>query len=441
MLRRLTIKVAILTLFILPAAPRYIHAVGSGGIANEVTSPEDLTTLLAVTGSKSDPSVLYNNPASIGQIGKFKATTGLTFLNFSASRDGSNGTSDKMKTGNIVIPNFSAVGSAKDGMIGYGLSVVSPYGLKTEWSDTSNVRYVATKSAVKMVDISPAVSIRPIEQFSFGFGLDYYSTFDADLQKKVPVDVVNFVIGIPTAGSPDANTRLKGDGSQWGYHTGILYNPTPSHTFGIAYHSEVKTKIEGDLTITGLSGASAAVFGGTDFKTKARTDLFYPQNVQFGYKYSQGTKWEAGANVAWYGWSSNKELAINLPDATPPQRAIAGSPIPLKWKDVWSATVGGFYRFNDEWRLNTGAYYLPAVYPESTFSPAVPDLDKIGLGFGPAYTKGGLSVDAVYSPLFYKTTTITNSVGQNSTGLASADISGRYKAMIHIVGINVAYRY
>jgi long-subunit fatty acid transport protein len=51
-------------------------------------------------------------------------------------------------------------------------------------------------------------------------------------------------------------------------------------------------------------------------------------------------------------------------------------------------------------------------------------------------------VDAVYNPLFYKKTQINNKVGQDANGGQSfADISGEYKAMVHIVGLNVKYKY
>lgn len=425
-----------------------VFAVGSGGIANEVTSAEHIGNLLSITGSKTDPATVYNNPASIGDLGKFNASAGITYYNFSAERKASNGATDEMKTTKTIVPNFGVAGQINGGRWGWGLAVVSPYGLETEWSDTSNVRYVATKSEIKMVDITPAVSYRPSETMAVGFGIDYFLTFDASLQKKAPVDVINTglcsanpLLCPPTSGAPDANSKIEGDGNQWGYHAGILYNPRQNHTLGITYHSEVKTKIEGDLELTGLSGGSTFVFGGQNFKTPASTDLFYPQNIQFGYKYSKGDKWEAGFNLAWYDWSSNKQFNINLPDATATQKSIVGAPIPLDWRDVWSGTIGGAYRFSDNWKMNAGAYYIPAVYPESTFSPAVPDMDKIGISVGPAFSKGGWSVDTVYNPVFYKTTTINNNIGQSSTGLASADISGEYKAIVHILGFNVKYRY
>lgn len=415
-------------------------AVGSGGIANEVTSAEALGNPTSIAGTKTDPTVVYNNPAGIVDLGRLNASAGANHFSFDAKRKGANGTSDSMETTNVIVPNFAAGVGVSD-EIAFGIAFVSPYGLSTQWSDTSNVRYVATKSILEMFDATPAIAVKVNDKVSIGLGADYFSTFATDLQKKVPVDAINFALGFPTIGSPDANSRLSGDGNAWGYHAGALVHVNDSNTLGVAYHSEVKTKIEGDLELTGLSGASAVVFGGTNFKTRARTDLFYPQNIQFGYKYNQGTKWEAGVNLAWYDWSSNKQLEIQLPDATPTQRAIAGQPVPLHWRDVWSATVGGFYQFTDAFKVNLGAYYLPSVYPESTFSPAVPDLDKIGISVGPCYAHGAWSIDAVYSPLFYRKTTINNNLGQNATGLPSADISGDYKAIVQVIGLNLKYKY
>ncbi|MCG3206395.1 MAG: Long-chain fatty acid transport protein [Elusimicrobia bacterium] len=424
------------------------HSLGSGGIANELSSTDAIGRLIVVNGSKHDPAVVYDNPASIGDLGKFTGSAGLMYETLSAERKASNGTTDKMETTKAIVPNFAVAQSFGEGKWGVGLAVISPYGLETEWSDTSSVRYVATKSVLNMYNITPAVSFRPSSKFAVGFGVDYFNTFDASLSKMVPVDAVNAGLCLAnpllcpgTSGAPDANSELSGEGDQWGYHTGILYNPSESHSFGVTYHSEVKTTIEGDVELKGLTGASTLVFGGTDFKTKAHIDLFYPQNVQLGYKYSQGDKWDLGFNLAWYDWSSNTQFEIVMPDATATQVALLGAPIPLKWRDVWSATVGGSYRFSDKWKLNAGAYYLPNVYPEETFTPAIPDMEKIGLSVGPSYTKGAWSIDGVYNPLFYKTTTINNTRGQDSTGLASADISGEYKAIVHILGVNVRLRY
>jgi long-chain fatty acid transport protein len=145
------------------------YSSGSGGISNEVTSASSLSNVLIIAGSNEDPTVTYHNPSSIGNLGKYNASIGAAYFNFSAKHSGPNG-SDKMKTTNAVIPNFSATQSFNEGKFGIGLAVLSPYGLSTEWSDTSNVRYVATKSELKMINVTPAISYRPTQKFALGIG-------------------------------------------------------------------------------------------------------------------------------------------------------------------------------------------------------------------------------------------------------------------------------
>jgi long-chain fatty acid transport protein len=346
----------------------------------------------------------------------------------------------KMDTTDVVVPNGYFTKQFMGGKIGFGLGVVSPYGLQTSWGDTSSVRYVATTSDIRMMDVTPAVSYRPSERFAVGAGVDYFSTYKATLQKKVSVDAVNVGLGGSPAGLPDGNSKMDGDGDGWGYHAGVLVSPTPKHHVGVTFHSEVKTKIEGQVELTGLSGASAGPngFGGTNFKTKARTDLFYPANVQIGYRFDPNVKWSFFANAAWFHWAANKQLTIVLPDATATQQAIAGKPVPLDWKDGWSVSVAGKYKLNERWALNGGLCYEPAVYPEQTFSPSIPDMDRFGISVGPNYRNGNWGVDAVYNPIFMRRTTINNKIGQANAGPAG-DISGTYKGQVHIVSVSARY--
>src|SRR4051794_10311319 len=118
----------VLILSAMVTVPTLTLAVGSGGITNEVISAESLSELIGVTGSKSDPLVLYNNPASIGDLGKANVSAGVAYFHTSASRSG-NGTSDTMNHTNALAPNFGAVGSILDGKVGFGIALVNPYGL------------------------------------------------------------------------------------------------------------------------------------------------------------------------------------------------------------------------------------------------------------------------------------------------------------------------
>ncbi|MCB4757619.1 MAG: outer membrane protein transport protein, partial [Elusimicrobia bacterium] len=150
-------------------------------------------------------------------------------------------------------------------------------------------------------------------------------------------------------------------------------------------------------------------------------------------------RWEL--NTAWYNWSANRQLAMVLPNATPTQRALVGGPTPLDWRDAWSFSTGVKYDLKESLALMGSLYYEPHVYPEQTFSPAVPDTDRYGLTIGSAYNKGDFGLDVTYNPIYFKKTTINNTLGQQLTGVPTINISGDYKAFIHIVSVNANYKF
>jgi len=423
-----------------------VFALTGGAISNELLSAENFGAPVSVAGGAKDPIVTYSNPASLADIGKLSVTGGGHLEFYGIERKGS-GVSDSMEDQTVFVPSFGLAQSFGDGKFGFGLAVVSPYGLKTEWSETSNVRYVATDSVLKMYDITPAVSYRHNEKFAVGLGLDYFNVFDASLQRKFNPVIIDGALNPPTftpsiPSAPDGNTKLEGDGSQWGYHGGLLFQPTERHSFGLAYHSEVKMELEGTIELKGIAGTFATtVFGGSNFTTPAKADIFFPQNVLIGYAFTPNEKWRFEVDGHWYDWSSNKQLLPRAESANAFQRAIVEAPLPLEWKDIWSFGLGTTYRASDMWKINGGWYYISAAVPDRTFAPIIPDSDRWGLTIGPSFTKGSLTIDAVYSPLFYKDRNINNNIGEQVSGIPGYNINGEYSADIHIVGLNFKYQF
>src|ERR1017187_10500157 len=213
---------------------------------------------------------------------------------------------------------------------------------------------------------------------SVGAGVDYVNLFNAQLDRQISVDGVNTALTVPTTAGGDATSSLRGQAANWGFHTGVVIQPTEQHSFGIVYHSKVNLRVNGNVTIRNLYGAAASPFGfgGTDFTTSAYTDLVLPQNVQFGYAFKPNEKLMLEADTAWYHWSEGQDLNVRYPAATPTQRALlnTGNPTPFTPRDAWSANVGANYKMTDRWQLRSGFWYEPWAIPESTFSPAFMDL-------------------------------------------------------------------
>jgi long-chain fatty acid transport protein len=278
-------------------------------------------------------------------------------------------------------------------------------------------------------------------------GANYVNLFDAALEKNVNVTNLNAAL------SPEADSKLTGTAANWGYHAGVTFQPSSQNSFGVTYHSKVKLGVNGSESLTGLTGATAALFGGSNFSTSANTTLYLPQNVQFGYAFKPNDKWTFEADTAWYDWFSNRDLNVRYPGINPatPVGQLQlnvltannnGNPTPLNWRDAWSFAMGTNYKYNDQLQLRTGFYYEPYAEPDSTFSPGLMDLTRYGLTVGAGYAfTTAFSVDAAYNAIFFHNRTISNSVGFNSTGDPTTNINGTFSNFVNLVSLNFNYKF
>jgi long-chain fatty acid transport protein len=436
------------------------YAAGSGFIANEVPSARAAGQgYVGVAGQNDDPTAVYTNPAAMTSLKGTQVTFGAHFENVRPSYQDAAGNETNANMTNVLVPNVSLTQSFMDGKLSAGLSVQSPFGLETHWDPNSPMRYVATNSQLGMVDITPAIAYQVHPKVSIGAGVDYYNMFKAQLDRQVYVDGVNVALGGSPTGASDATSSLQGQAAAWGYHAGIVIQPTEKHAIGITYHSKIDLRVNGNVTIRGMSNEMAAVFGGSDFTTSAYTDVMLPSNVQLGYAYKPNEKWMLEADTAWYHWSSGRDINVRYPsvDATTLQGAFqsillnVGNPQPLTARDAWSFATGANYKANDKWQFRGGVWYEPWALPESTFTPALMDLTRYGIstGFGYAITENW-TIDAAYSAVFMHNRTINNDVHANTTGILPdgtplpsgiAESNGTYKDFANILAVNFTYRF
>jgi long-chain fatty acid transport protein len=434
-------------------------AVGGSFISNEVVSARAAGQgYVGVAGQNNDPTAVFTNPGAMTSLKGTQVTFGAHLENIRGAYEDPAGTETKARMTNVVVPNVSVTQSFMDGKLSAGLSVQSPFGLETHWDANSPMRYVATNSRIGMVDITPAVAYQVHPKVSIGAGVDYYNMFKAQLDRQVYVDGVNGVtlagLGGTFSGAPDATSSLQGQAASWGYHAGLVYQPSEQHAIGITYHSKVDLRVNGNVTIRGMSGAMASplVFGGSDFTASAYTDVMLPSNVQFGYAYKPNEKWMLEADTAWYHWSSGRDINVRYPNVTATQLALlsANNPQPLTARDAWSFATGANYKASDKWQFRGGFWYEPWALPESTFSPALMDLSRYGIstGLGYAITENW-GVDFAYTAVFMHNRTINNQVHENTTGMADGTplpsgvtgADGTYKNFANLLALNFTYRF
>lgn len=145
-----------------------------------------------------------------------------------------------------IVPAFHYAAPMSDCLV-LGFSVTAPFGLETNYPQTSALRYSATKTSLEVIDLSPSFGVKLNNHWSVGAG------FDAE---HLSVDL-NSVGGIPSF-NPNNPTEFdslsKNSGTDWGYgwHAGILYQFDCATRVGLTYHSQVQfNDIQGHSKLIG----------------------------------------------------------------------------------------------------------------------------------------------------------------------------------------------
>jgi long-chain fatty acid transport protein len=316
------------------------------------------------------------------------------------------------------------------------------------------MRYVATDSRVDMVDVTPAIAYQIHPMVSIGGGVDYVDLFNATLNRQVNVTAINSQLpGFTGALSPDGSSSVSGQGTAWGYHGGLTFQPNKQNAFGITYHSKEVIQILGSLQLTGMSGTMAALFVGSSYSTSAYTDLVLPQNIQLGYAYKPNDKWTLEADTAWYDWAQDRDLNVRYAGVNNNQQNILtnygqGNPTSLSPRDAWSFATGANYKVTERWQVRGGFWYEPSALPDATFNPAYMDLSRYALAIGTGYgITDNLSVDVAYNAIFMHNRTINNNVQSSTTGISDganvfgASTNGTYSDFANLVALNFIYRF
>jgi long-chain fatty acid transport protein len=437
-------------------------ALGTGSYSSEIISARSLGEGgTGVSGAQDDPIAAYTNPAGMTAIKGTQVTVGMSYVNASPTFTDDAGDVSGARATSVVIPNFGVTTQLLDGKLSFGLAAVTPYGLETHFDGDSPIRYSATDSRLRLIDVSPAVAYKVCDAFSIGVGADYYNALEGALSKKVDSANLNGQLtyagilggggtqGAALAGaaaaaaaSTDADSRLNGNGDGWGYHIGTTITPNEHHQIGIVYHSSVKIGLTGNVQLTGLNGAATSVFGGSNFQTSATAPLYMPQNVQIGYAYKPNDRLQIDVDAAWYDWYSARQLGVVYSGLTAAQNQVlqSGNPEVFNPRKTINFGFGANYKANDRLQVRGGAYYEAASTPESAFAPAFVDLPRYALTIGAGYQlTNDLSFDVAYNAIFFHTRHIDDP--NTATFGGSNGYSGSFDSFANLISANAKYRF
>ena len=379
----------------------------------------------AVIAHVDDPSAIFFNPALINKLEGTQIELGTTLL-FPSQEFRSTATGNTFRTeSDVFYPSTIFVTHKFNDKISAGLGIFSPFGLGINWGNSWEGRYIATNSELKTFNINPAVSYKITPNITLAAGVDFL-LLDTTLEKRLNLSGLT---GIP--GFPDGGQKFKGDGNGVGYNLGILYDINKDISFGGSYRSEIKVDIDGDATFD-VNPLVAALFP----NTSGNSHITLPQVGQAGVAYKGFNRLTLETGLRWEGWSSFKELRINL------DQPVLGSttfPTEKKWHDAYSANIGAKYQLNDTLALLAGYLYGGNPVPDKTFDPVVPDATTHLFTVGTNIKYKNMRIDIAYGYQLLEGRSKNNTVADPFNPLNNAN--GKYNSDLHMLGISLTYKF
>lgn len=398
-----------------------------------------------------DPATVFYNPAGMVLIDKAAVSGSFAQImpEFEFTNENSNvngalplqGDSTSDETG--LAPSFYYMTPFRDDWA-LGISINTPYGLTTDYGNEWAGRYHATESDIRGININPNIAYQINDMVSIGFGINA-QYFDATLTKMTPSQGLAVQDGNNPAnpqafaqalfsGEYDTQSEVEGDSWAAGYNIGVLVQPADSTRIGLAYRSKVSHDIDGDLSFDPVNPQNAA--GPTKIDATASIELPESATLSISQELGEEDRLTLLADAQYTRWSRVERISIQ--NAANNQELTA---LNLDFQNSWRGSVGAAWEQTDQLTLRAGyTFEESAVRSAETRTPRVPDNHRNWVSVGAGYAfADGLELDASYSHLFIKDTSINNTENLNQT--TQATLNGEYESSADILSVQATYRY
>jgi len=392
------------------------HAAASGFALVEESASGLGNAFAGGAASAEDASTLFFNPAGMTRLPGKQASLVLHAIKptIEFSNTGSTAAPGR-PLGNgggdagdwAAVPNFYYAMELSP-QLRAGIGISSPFGLKTEYDPDWMGRFLAIKSELQTVNINPSLAYKVNDQLSLGAGLD------AQYIKAELTNAVNL-------GVAEGLAQVKGDDWSVGYNLGVLYELNPATRFGLAYRSDVRHKLEDDVT---FSGGVPAPNG------PISAEITLPETVSLSGFHQINPQWAVMGDVTWTRWSRFKELRI-VRDT--------GAPVALtteNWDNTLRYSLGANYQATGKLKLRSGIAYDQSPVSDPYRTARIPDANRTWLSMGANYKLSQAdSLDAGYAHIFVNNASIN--MGSAGTGT----LVGTYDNSVDILSVQYNHRF
>jgi long-chain fatty acid transport protein len=320
----------------------------------------------------------------------------------------------------------------------FGFSVVSPFGLSTDWGRASALRYAATTSELMTTNLSPEIGGRLSEHFALGAGVDLQYA-------RVKF---NRVIGAPATlqaiGQPatlyDSTSFNTGDSFGVGFHAGLMMINDDHTRFGLNYQSKMNHKFHGYSRLKGrLASATLlddyAVFISHNLSSN---NIELPDILTLSGYHDLNEKWALLGSVVYTGWHSLRTIQLNNVAANVLTRpAQVNSVATQYYKNVWRVALGANYKVNPKLMMRAGVGYDQTPTQDAYRDVRIADSDRWAAAIGAHYqARPNIGLDIGYNHLFSLGDRVNKT---DEIGTSSYRVSANAKGSADLVGLQLTW--
>jgi len=290
----------------------------------------------------------------------------------------------------------------------FGLGLVSPFGLVTEWDNPEqwSGRFISTKADLTAIDLNPNIGWQITDKLGIGGGI-VVRTSTVELNRNLGA-VNPFTQLIDDIGQTTLESETE---IGIGWNIGVLHKATDRFSWGFSYRSRVTVDYGGNANFnqisTGFSQFDDLVATSLPFgeELPIETSVEFPDMASLGLAYRINSKFLIELDLNWTGWSSFDRTDIEFTNDPEFSSSIVSD-----WEDASNYRAGLLWdvRGPGEWRF--GAYYDETPQPDASVGPLLPDADRVGIsaGYGRPLGKKTYLDLSVMKIEFDERTTMTN---------------------------------
>jgi long-chain fatty acid transport protein len=375
----------------------------------------------AFTATADNPSAVYYNPAGITQLdGLTSRITGYG-INLKSEYTSPDGESLSSHNNLHAVPATFITYKQEGSPVAFGFGSYSPFGLGLKYPDSAPFRTVARDGSISYMTFNPVVAVQISRTFSAGAGvtINYGKT---TLQRGIMEQGDNF--------------RFDGSGLAWGFNAGLLWQPTPQHSFGLRYQSSTEIDFSGHSKVTlsdsqraTIRKANAAIrtirkqlapYGEEAIDNallsyglpleemperypleRANAKLRFPQIVTAAYSYRPKPDWNIEFDIDWTDWDCLNTAVLHKQES-------GDADIPFNYTSSFIYCLGVTKEFSHGLHASCGYIYSENSIHSGDFSPANPDGVRHVFSTGVGQKISRYSWDLAYQYSYAPKRTITN---------------------------------